>query len=35
MPMLMLAIRMSVELIFKNSYPKFFSVKTHETIAIK
>lgn len=35
MPMLMLAIRMSVELIFKNSFPKFFSVKTHEVIAMK
>lgn len=35
MPMLVLAIRMEVELIFKNSYPNFFSVALHEKIAAK
>ena len=35
MPMLVLAIRIEVELIFKNSYPEFFSVDIHEKIAIK
>jgi hypothetical protein len=35
MPMLVLAIRMEVESIFKNSYPKFFAVDVHEKIAMK
>jgi len=35
MPMLVLAIRLQVELIFKNSYPNFFAVDIHEKIAIK
>ena len=35
MPMMVLAIRMEVEVIFKNSYPKFFAVKVHEKIAMK
>lgn len=34
-PMLVLAIRIEVELIFKNSYPKFFSIDIHEKIAMK
>ena len=34
-PMLILAIRMEVELIFKNSYPKFFDEEIHEKIAMK
>lgn len=34
-PMLVLAIRIEVELIFKNSYPKFFTVDIHEKIAMK
>ncbi len=34
-PMLVLAIRIEVEVIFKNSYPKFFSVEIHEKIAMK
>ena len=33
--MLVLAIRLQVELIFKNSYPNFFAVDIHEKIAIK
>lgn len=35
MPMLVLAIRIQVEYIFKNSYPHFFSEPIHETIAMK
>ena len=35
MPMLVLAIRIEVESIFKNSYPNFFSVEIHEKIAMK
>jgi hypothetical protein len=35
MPMIMLAIRMEVEVIFKNSYPKFFSREIQERIAMK
>lgn len=35
MPMLMLCIRMIVELVFKNTYPKFYSVKVHEQLASK
>ena len=35
MPMLVLAIRIQVEYIFKNSYPRFFSVPIHEQIAMK
>jgi hypothetical protein len=35
MPMLVLAIRIQIELIFKNSYPKFFEVEKHEKIAMK
>jgi hypothetical protein len=33
--MLVLAIRIEVEVIFKNSYPKFFTVDIHEKIAMK
>ena len=35
MPMLILAIRVETEVIFKNSYPKFFKVDRHEKIAMK
>ena len=35
MPMLVLAIRVQIESIFKNSYPGFFSVDIHEKIAMK
>jgi hypothetical protein len=35
MPMLVLAIRMEIELIFKNSYPQFFRDPVHEQIAMK
>jgi len=35
MPMIMLAIRMEVEVIFKNSYPKFFSREIQERVAMK
>jgi hypothetical protein len=35
MPMIVLAIRIEVEHIFKNSYPSFFSKAIHEQIAIK
>ena len=35
MPMIVLAIRMEVEVIFKNSYPEFFSDDTQEKIAMK
>lgn len=35
MPMLVLAIRIQVEYIFKNSYPNFFSVDVHDKIAMK
>jgi hypothetical protein len=35
MPMLLLAIRMEIEMIFKVSYPKFFEVPVHEKIALK
>ena len=35
MPMIVLAIRMEVEVIFKNSYPEFFSEETQEKIAMK
>ena len=35
MPMLLLAIRIEVESIFKNSYPNFFSIEIHEKIAMK
>lgn len=34
-PLLILAIRIEVELIFKNQYPEFFSVELHEKIAMK
>ena len=35
MPMIVLAIRMEIEVIFKNSYPEFFSEDTQEKIAMK
>ena len=35
MPMIVLAIRMEVEVIFKNSYPEFFGEDTQEKIAMK
>lgn len=35
MPMLVLAIRIEVELIFKNSYPHFYTVDLHEKISMK
>ena len=35
MPMILLAIRMEVEVIFKNSYPNFFEDETQEKIAMK
>jgi hypothetical protein len=34
MPMILLAIRMEVELIFKNSYPEFFAKESHERVSI-
>ena len=33
MPMIMLAIRMEIEVIFKNSYPEFFSKVNHEKVS--
>jgi len=33
--MLLLAIRLEIEVIFKNQYPKFFSEELHEKIAMK
>ena len=35
MQMLVLALRIEVELIFKNSYPKFFAIPVHDKIAMK
>ena len=35
MPMMVLAIRIEVEIIFKNSYKIFFSKDQHEKIAMK
>lgn len=35
MPMIVLAIRMETEVIFKNAYPEFFSNDTQEKIAMK
>jgi hypothetical protein len=35
MPMLILAIRIETEVIFKNSYPHFFKIERHEKIAMK
>lgn len=35
MPMIVLAIRMEIEVIFKNSYPEFFNEETQEKIAMK
>jgi hypothetical protein len=35
MPMIVLAIRIEVEIIFKNSYRVFFSKDQHEKIAMK
>ena len=35
MPMIVLAIRIEIELIFKNSYPQFFSKEVQEKVAIK
>ena len=35
MPMIVLAIRIEVEVIFKNSYPLFFADDTQEKIAMK
>ena len=34
-PLFILAIRMEVELIFKNAYPKFFEIESHDKIAMK
>ena len=33
--MLLLAIRLEIEVIFKNQYPKFFSEELHDKIAMK
>jgi hypothetical protein len=35
MPMLVLAVRMEIEVIFKNTYPIFFSEEVHEKVAMK
>ena len=35
MPMIVLAIRIEIEVIFKNSYPRFFADETQEKIAMK
>ena len=35
MPMIVLAIRIEIEVIFKNSYPLFFEDDTQEKIAMK
>jgi hypothetical protein len=35
MPMIVLAIRVEIELIYKNSYPLFFSEPIQEKIAVK
>jgi hypothetical protein len=35
MPMILLALRIEVEIIFKNSYKVFFSKQSHEQIAMK
>lgn len=35
MPMIVLAVRIEVEIIFKNSYKIFFSKEQHERIALK
>jgi hypothetical protein len=35
MPMIVLAVRIEVEIIFKNSYKIFFSKQVHEDIAMK
>ena len=35
MPMIVLAIRIEVEVIFKNAYPNFFSEETQDKIAMK
>ena len=35
MPMILLAVRIEVEIIFKNSYKVFFSKESHERIAMK
>lgn len=35
MPMMVLAIRIQIEQIFKNAYPNFFSIEIHEKIAMK
>ena len=35
MPMVLLAIRIEVEIIFKNNYKVFFSKDTHEKISMK
>jgi hypothetical protein len=35
MPMLLLAIRMVVEVIFKKGYPEFFEKVSHEKISMK
>lgn len=32
MPMIILAVRIEIELIFKNGYPEFFSKATHEKV---
>lgn len=34
-PMLLLAVRMETELIFKNTYPLFFSIEKYEKLAMK
>ena len=33
MPMILLAIRIEVELVFKNNYPEFFSKSNHEKVS--
>jgi hypothetical protein len=35
MPMILLAIRVEVEIIFKETYKKFFSLDAHEKIAMR
>jgi len=32
MPMIILAVRIEIELIFKNGYPEFFSKANHEKV---
>jgi len=35
MPMIILAVRIEIELIFKNSYSEFFSKANHEKVILK